>query len=171
MVHHNGKFYVYGGQGDITNALMEIDTNTWKVTYKKTILNEILESHTAQMHNSKMIVYGGYMSSTINDNLLIYNTENCSWSKMPVIGPPNRSSHTSTIIDNNMYVFGGRNEYGVRLSDLWILNLLNYKWENVITDYIPKVFNLLVKIRAHCSRLPKQDLHIWRNILALRTLK
>jgi N-acetylneuraminic acid mutarotase len=151
MVHHNGKFYVYGGQGDITNALMEIDTNTWKVTYKKTILSEILESHTAQIYDSKMIIYGGYTSNSINENLLIYNTENSSWSKIPINGPPNRSSHTSTVIDNNMYVFGGRNEYGVRLNDLWILNLLNYKWESVITEYIPKVFNLLGEIRAHCS--------------------
>ena len=48
--------------------------------------------------------------------------------------PLERTSHSSCILNNNLYIFGGVKKDGNFLNDLWSFDLENYYWTKISTD-------------------------------------
>ena len=48
--------------------------------------------------------------------------------------PLERTSHSSCILNNNLYIFGGVKKDGNFLNDLWSFDLENYIWTKISTD-------------------------------------
>jgi len=45
--------------------------------------------------------------------------------------PTPRSGHSSCIFENNMYVFGGKDDDNNKLNDLWKLDLTTLVWTEI----------------------------------------
>jgi len=46
-------------------------------------------------------------------------------------GPPERSSHSATIKDGLMYVFGGKDTENEKLGDFWVYDISNQSWSEI----------------------------------------
>jgi len=116
--------------------------------------------HTSNIYdNTQLIIFGGFHSAThrLND-LWIFNIVDYSWRQphpehnkesstpcqlannaWPNV-PPARGAHTSTIIGENMYVFGGYGGQGYSrrdLDDLYALNIETMVWSKVQAKGVP----------------------------------
>ena len=88
-----------------------------------------------------MYIYGGCkFPNNSEEPMLFYNDLWCfdpaefSWNCIVTENAPSRSSHTSEIINNILYIIGGSNETGP-FADIWQLNMDSangFKWENAI---------------------------------------
>ena len=116
--------------------------------------------HTANIYdNTQLIIFGGFHTAThrLNDlwifNIVDYSYRqphpehskeaaiscqlvNTAWSNVP----PARGAHSSTIIGENMYVFGGYGGQGYsrrELDDLYVLNLETMVWAKITAKGVP----------------------------------
>jgi len=100
--------------------------------------------HTAQLYNKEVYIFGGKLDQDgekiyFNDIHCI-DTLNFEWkSIMPRSSiPPNRAHHGSCIIDNKMFIFGGKVKQQY-LDDLWIFHLDTQIWSKVDTyGFVPR---------------------------------
>ena len=79
-----------------------------------------------------MIIFGGTTEPKVySDALYFVDTETYNWRQLELRNsPPAMSSHTAVVLDNRMYVYGGRNE-GTVFSELWCLDLTDLEWTRV----------------------------------------
>ncbi|EGT59834.1 CBN-HCF-1 protein [Caenorhabditis brenneri] len=156
------KIYTFGGMieyGKYTNDVYELTTTRWewRRMNTKTIGNELPpaprlgHSFVISEKNQKAYVFGG-LCNDLNDNrrnlprymndfhvLNLANAPNTvTWEKPETHGTPPkaRESHTAVIYENDkvsrMVVYGGMD--GVRLGDLWYLDLNTYEWQEIKFD-------------------------------------
>ena len=93
--------------------------------------------HTAQLYNNMIIIHGGWDGFKVLDDLvfieILSNMDKVeirtSVPKNQI--PPARQFHTSSIIDDKMYIFGG-GDGKYWLNDLLIFNLKTYEWEGPV---------------------------------------
>ena len=110
------------------NAVTVIDTKGTKPSPRY--------GHSAIIWKNKMIVFGGYDSSSLASNelfeynlgiydLCIYNIpESYTWSLIQASTPlpAGRFTHGCCVVDNEMFIFGGISD-NTPLNDVWSLNL------------------------------------------------
>jgi len=88
--------------------------------------------HTACEFNKQLVIFGGeqqfnttlHIRDCLND-VHLYNLEKSEWK---YIKPPSnhlqpRRYHTAAVFDKSMYIYGGINNEGIYMRDLWALNL------------------------------------------------
>ena len=88
--------------------------------------------HTTVVYNDKFYVFGGKNSSNqLLNNIVVYDPKADSFTA-PQINPENspqpRMYHAACVIDDRMFIYGGKNSKGMILDDLWELNLDTMKW-------------------------------------------
>ena len=98
-----------------------------------------LDSHSACLYEDGpaawMVVFGGYSAGERTNGVFTLNLVNEQWKRAQTSnGPGPRSSHTAVVFQNHMYVFGGTNEEGEKLNELWRLDLRTYFWENIVGE-------------------------------------
>lgn len=136
------------------------------------------ESHSAVAHinsegKSRLIVFGGMSGCRLGD-LWILDTATMSWSECIVGGiqPLPRSLHTSTVVGDKMYVFGGwvpmvmeNNKFGTHekewkcTNQLACLNLKKMVWENLSQDSSEE--NMPKARAGHCAVRVNERIYIW----------
>lgn len=79
--------------------------------------------------NTKLILFGGHSGTTHLQDLLIFDTDELSWSEVAILGSPPKGlrGHTANLIGQNIYIFGGYDGTG-RSNDLYIYNVNLNKW-------------------------------------------
>jgi len=92
--------------------------------------------HTAEIFGNKIYVFAGVDDkNTLLNELWSLDLENFRWTKCEQKGniPSPRLGHASAIIDNKMYIFGGRTNIKPleRMNDLFCLDLDNLHWSQV----------------------------------------
>ena len=127
------KLYIMCGliENEQTNCVSVIDLNTMMARVIKPKNAEFLDSHTAVLMSSgKILVYGGYREAYKSGQLYLYDTEKNYWEKLKPKGssPAPRASHSAVFYDAKMYIFGGTNEDGDRLKDLWAFTYTSKTW-------------------------------------------
>jgi len=146
IVQVNGYLYICGGRGN-KNQMAE----TWKGSILENQWNPIGEltfparyKHSLVVNRNLIICFGGKTPSQSHLNdvwILDTMADNPKWSPVTTTGPlPDpRIEHSSSLYDNRMFVFGGRNG-NVFLNDLWCLNLDKWSWEKIEIkgDVIPR---------------------------------
>ncbi|XP_024915340.1 host cell factor 1b isoform X6 [Cynoglossus semilaevis] len=135
------------------------------------------ESHTAVVTgshgSSKLIIYGGMSGCRLGD-LWMLDIDTMTWSKPSLSGssPLPRSLHSTTVIKNKMYVFGGwvplvmddvkvatHEKEWKCTNSLACLNLNTLGWETVLMDSEEEK---IPRARAgHCSVAINSRLYIW----------
>jgi len=87
--------------------------------------------HTVSAHGKYVYLFGGRNDNYPCNNLYVFDTQTYKWSRPSVTGdiPAARDGHSSCVIDNNMYIFGGYEETNFRFGlDVYRLNLTTMHW-------------------------------------------
>nr|XP_036675760.1 host cell factor isoform X2 [Drosophila suzukii] len=136
------------------------------------------ESHTGISFASKgsgnlnLLIYGGMSGCRLGD-LWLLDTDTMTWSKPRTLGqaPLPRSLHSSTMIANKMYVFGGWvplviNDSKSTTEREWkctntlaVLDLETMTWDNVTLDTVEE--NVPRARAGHCAVGIQSRLYVW----------
>ncbi|KAH8316207.1 hypothetical protein KR067_002171 [Drosophila pandora] len=136
------------------------------------------ESHTGISFSCKntgklnLLIYGGMSGCRLGD-LWLLDTDSMTWSKPRTLGQPPlpRSLHSSTMIANKMYVFGGWvplviNDSKSTTEREWkctntlaVLNLDTMAWDNITLDTIEE--NVPRARAGHCAVGIQSRLYVW----------
>lgn len=145
FVPYIDKIIVFGGSGRFGkyNTLYTLDFNglepnwTLKETSKTAPIARI--NHTLVNNDKFCYLFGGetsgYMTSFSNEFYEL-NCDNWSWKKLPN-GPQERAGHSSVIVDDYLYIYGGYNSE-TTFSDLWKYNFKTEEWKKLDLISQPK---------------------------------
>eukprot|EP01063_Lacrimia_lanifica_P029269 TRINITY_DN4426_c0_g1_i2.p1 TRINITY_DN4426_c0_g1~~TRINITY_DN4426_c0_g1_i2.p1 ORF type:complete len:458 (+),score=150.74 TRINITY_DN4426_c0_g1_i2:158-1531(+) len=117
-VVYGKKMLVFGGR-DSDGVCCEdfhefhLEANVWRKLEKNHPLL-MRARHSAVVHNDSIIIFGGWDGRKKRNDLCVYNLDN---NKITVVHdneesnahlPCRRECHTTVVVDNNLYLFGGR---------------------------------------------------------------
>lgn len=153
-VAYKNCVYMWGGRNDeaLCSNLYRFDVKTlqWEHITTKGVKPEARDGHSASIIGNKMYIFGGYIEGLrrYSQDLYCLNLDTMVWKYVNTTGktPEYRDFHSSVIIDNKLYIFGGRSDVsaprytGLNLYDstMYILNLDTKKWETArSTGQIP----------------------------------
>jgi len=119
------KMWVIGGS-DVTGRLNDVWQSTDGVTWTQVTANAPFakrSSHTSVVFDDKLWVIGG--SDRVNGENIKFNdvwqsSDGINWAQVTAEAPfSKRSSHTSVVFDNKIWVIGGFDGNSDRLNDVW----------------------------------------------------
>lgn len=90
--------------------------------------------HTADSYEDKIYVFRGGDGRDYLNDLHELNTTTLHWRNVQDVGgmrPPPRANHSSSIIQHNLYIFGGW-DGSKRLNDLFVFSLQDFLWSQVV---------------------------------------
>ncbi|KAL2891115.1 Tip elongation aberrant protein 1 [Ceratocystis lukuohia] len=140
------KIYIFGGQveGFFMNDLCAFDlnqlqspTNKWEVLISNTELSSTPSTmpsprtnHTVVTFNDKLYLFGGTNGYEWFNDVWCYDPTTNKWSQLDCIGyiPVSREGHAAALVDDVMYIFGGRTEEGTDLGDLAAFRITTKRW-------------------------------------------
>ncbi|TVY14696.1 Tip elongation aberrant protein 1 [Lachnellula arida] len=139
------KIYVFGGQveGYFMNDLVAFDlnalqvpTNRWEMLIRTTDDGAVpgvppaRTNHTIVTYNEKLYLFGGTNGYQWFNDVWCYDPQTNTWSSLDCIGyiPAPREGHAAAIVDDVMYIFGGRTEEGTDLGDLAAFRISSRRW-------------------------------------------
>ncbi|KAI4866169.1 hypothetical protein F4820DRAFT_265571 [Hypoxylon rubiginosum] len=141
------KIYIFGGQveGYFMNDLAAFDlnqlqmpNNRWEILTENTETGGALQgkappartNHSMITYNDKMYLFGGTNGFQWFNDVWCYDPAASKWSQQDCIGyiPVPREGHAASLVDDVMYVFGGRTEEGVDLGDLAAFRISSRRW-------------------------------------------
>ncbi|KAL9603564.1 MAG: hypothetical protein Q9219_001067 [cf. Caloplaca sp. 3 TL-2023] len=141
------KIYVFGGQveGYFFNDLWAFDLNALQNSHSKwdLLIPNSAEggppegqippartNHTTITWNEKLYLFGGTNGSQWFNDVWAYDARQPAWTQLDCIGyiPTPREGHSAALVDDVMYIFGGRTEDGTDLGDLAAFKITSRRW-------------------------------------------
>lgn len=134
------KFYVFGGQvdGEFLNDLWSFDLNSLRTKAVWELIEPNSTSprpshrtgHVMVSYGEKLVVFGGTDSQYHYNDTWTYDTASRTWAELHCIGfiPSPREGHSAALVDDVVYVFGGRSVDGKDLGDLGAFKISNQRW-------------------------------------------
>jgi len=105
-----------------------------------------IESHSAVIFEDeiwpKILIFGGYSKGRFCNDIYTYDIYKEEWKKIEQGEkiPEPRIAHAVCVYNGNMYLFGGKTQDAKHLNDLWVYNIKENIWNQIIPDgEIPKV--------------------------------
>nr|CCC93729.1 conserved hypothetical protein [Trypanosoma congolense IL3000] len=89
--------------------------------------------HTIVVYKGNTVLFGGVGPGNVYSPSLFFNAKmTLQWKERRGVGivPAGRANHSSILLDNKMYVFGGHRDREV-FDDLFVLNLDTLRWEKL----------------------------------------
>ncbi|WWC70663.1 uncharacterized protein I206_104614 [Kwoniella pini CBS 10737] len=135
-----GRFYVFGGQADgaFMNDLWMYDikqlsgtTHKWEQIQYTTPAPPRRTGHIfVAGNNGKLYLFGGTDGNYHYNDTWSFDVNTGAWTELSCIGyiPLPREGHAAAIVDDTIYVFGGRDVKGKDLGDLAAFKLSNQRW-------------------------------------------
>uniref|UniRef100_A0A8B9H6U8 Multiple EGF-like-domains 8 n=1 Tax=Astyanax mexicanus TaxID=7994 RepID=A0A8B9H6U8_ASTMX len=132
------SFYMFGGF-DLNRALGDLveydfSTNKWEKKLH-VVAPSPRHSHTAVEWQGNMVIYGGELSNhSLASDVWIYRPQQDKWEQLGqsfAPGAPRLANHAAAVVDNYLYVFGGRTEEDMFSSSLYRFQLWSKVWETV----------------------------------------
>nr|XP_033770020.1 multiple epidermal growth factor-like domains protein 8 isoform X2 [Geotrypetes seraphini] len=132
-------FYIFGGL-DLNSALGDLvlynfTSNAWE---RKMLRPSPLprHSHVAVEWNGTLIIFGGEVAGgSLANDVWIYSPQRDKWQEILLLNSqklPGLASHAAAVVDNWLYVFGGRTQTDLFSSQMLRIHLQTWKWEQVI---------------------------------------
>lgn len=93
-----------------------------------------LKNHSAVIYKEQIIIFGGYNGKDNLNKTFIYDIDKDKWKLQKTNGdiPYGRNGHTSTVVNDKMYVIGGwLGEGDVASDEVYTLDLVDYTWLKV----------------------------------------
>ena len=164
MTLYDNKLYIFGGLNNSSLGDLWINDFTSKLNYKIdnfswTIINTRVEplpryGHTAVLYKKEIYIYGGSTDITFigREDIVIYDIEKKRFKiEEKTFNKANfkwRRNHTADMVGNHMVIYGGIDDMGNILDDLWALDLnLTLRWNFIDTKGKQKA------LAHHCSTL------------------
>ncbi|KAJ7492803.1 hypothetical protein FB451DRAFT_1389152 [Mycena latifolia] len=133
------KFIVFGGQvdGEFLNDLWSFDLNslrtraTWELCEPASSERPAQRTgHACITFENRIIVFGGTDGQYHYNDTWTFDLTTRKWSELQCIGfiPSPREGHAAALVDDVIYVFGGRGVDGKDLSDLAAFKISNQRW-------------------------------------------
>ncbi|KAG6832512.1 hypothetical protein H0H92_000141 [Tricholoma furcatifolium] len=132
------RFIVFGGQvdGEFLNEMWSFDLNSlrtkaaWEFIEPSEKVPAGRTGHVCVSFGNRIIMFGGTDGKYHYNDTWSYDIQTQQWSELLCIGyiPVEREGHAAAIIDDVMYIFGGRGVEGKDLNDLCALKLSNQRW-------------------------------------------
>ncbi|GAB1311644.1 Negative regulator of mitotic exit [Madurella fahalii] len=141
------KIYIFGGQveGYFMNDLSAFDlnqlqmpNNRWEMLLPSTDNGgppqgkapPARTNHSMVTFNDKLYLFGGTNGFQWFNDVWCYDPTTNLWSQLDCIGyiPSPREGHAAALVDDVMYVFGGRTEEGADLGDLAAFRITTRRW-------------------------------------------
>jgi hypothetical protein len=135
LVGHENKAYLFGGSnlGKDNEKLFEFDIGSceWKVIKPVSTENPLpRDEHCAVLWNDIMVVFGGNVRGFKSNDVWFYHIKENKWEEVKITDcPPERSNHAYAILDDTLYIFGGKCVDNNKLKDIWALDLNSKKWK------------------------------------------
>ncbi|OCF30994.1 hypothetical protein I316_07401 [Kwoniella heveanensis BCC8398] len=135
-----GKFYVFGGQADgaFMNDLWMYDlkqlsgsSHRWEqIRYAGPPPPSRTGHILVAGNNGKLYLFGGTDGNYHYNDTWAFDLVTRVWTELSCIGyiPLPREGHAAAIVDDTIYVFGGRDVKGKDLGDLAAFKLSNHRW-------------------------------------------
>ena len=147
----NDKYYIIGGNDKYIRQspfiyIYSINDNVLKkIRIEKNGDICYLAMHSANYYQAQdeIILFGGYSEGEMLNSIFKYNINSDEITKVDYSEedknniPSPRTGHTSFIINNDLYIFGGSMKDGRLLNDLWKLDLKKIKWSMIKTENPP----------------------------------
>lgn len=137
----NDQMYIFGGTDGTNefNRTIVISLNTMAsriIEPEKKDCPPPLDSHSAVLYEDGtaawMIVFGGFAIGHRSNSVYSLNLSNEKWKMAHTTqAPRGRSNHSAIVYKDHMYIFGGTNDEGEKMNDLWKLDLRTYAWEEI----------------------------------------
>ena len=127
FLSHTNCLYIFGGftLNNILNDLMKFcfDENHWeKITQMEPWPDGCYE-HAIVAYKDGFYMFGGVSDNgTYSNELWYYNASSVSWrlcAENSTVQPRKLSGHTLTLVEDELYVFGGKSEDGSFWSDIY----------------------------------------------------
>ncbi|KAI9781359.1 MAG: Negative regulator of mitotic exit [Peltula sp. TS41687] len=141
------KLYIFGGQveGYFFNDLVAFDLNTLQVPgnqWEFLIPNSAdggpppgqiplaRTNHTMVTYADKLFLFGGTDGTQWFNDVWTYDPRTNKWTQLDSIGhiPLPREGHAAALVDDVMYILGGRTEEGNDLGDLAAFRISSKRW-------------------------------------------
>ncbi|KAF8317991.1 galactose oxidase [Clavulina sp. PMI_390] len=136
------KFYVYGGQegdtffDDMWSFDLDSCKSTWSPLWERVTIQPGAPSpsrrtgHAMITYEGKIYLFGGTDGKYHYNDTWCYDPMTDQWNNLTCIGfiPSPRESHAAAIVDDTMYIFGGRGVDGKDLGDLAAFKISNQRW-------------------------------------------
>ncbi|KAF8632976.1 hypothetical protein AX15_001573 [Amanita polypyramis BW_CC] len=133
------KFFVFGGQADGTffDDLWVFDLNslrtraTWELQEPSTPDRPARRTgHICVTHDNHIIIFGGTDGQYHYNDTWSYDISTRKWTELQCIGfiPMAREGHAAALVDDVIYIFGGRGVDGKDLNDLAAFKISNQRW-------------------------------------------
>ncbi|WVR06271.1 hypothetical protein IAU60_003301 [Kwoniella sp. DSM 27419] len=135
-----GRFYVFGGQADgaFMNDLwmydikqLSGDKHKWEQIKYATPPPPRRTGHIfVAGNNGKLYLFGGTDGNYHYNDTWSFDLATNTWTELSCIGyiPLPREGHAAAIVDDTIYIFGGRDVKGKDLGDLAAFKLSNQRW-------------------------------------------
>ncbi|KAF8274017.1 hypothetical protein EI94DRAFT_1768885 [Lactarius quietus] len=134
------KFFIFGGQvdGEFLNDMWAFDLNslksrpTWE-SYEPAPGNDKpprRTGHASVTHGDRILIFGGTDGRYHYNDTWMFDVTTRKWTELQCTGyiPSPREGHAAALVDDVMYVFGGRGVDGTDLSDLTAFKLSTQRW-------------------------------------------
>ncbi|KAJ5073642.1 kelch domain-containing protein [Anaeramoeba ignava] len=136
-IHNN--IYVWGGYDEITwfqeVYIFDTQNDNWsKSQSTSSSLPEGRYSFSMIPYKKKFYIFGGVPSNQRRFNdLWSFDIESNEWEEIKPKGkiPFARSSHSSLLHNDKMYIFGGLGKNIIRRNDLWYFDFFNNYWVEI----------------------------------------
>ncbi|KAJ5888439.1 hypothetical protein N7495_008480 [Penicillium taxi] len=141
------KLYVFGGQVDgfFFNDLIAFDlnqlqnpANKWELLIQNSHeggppegqIPPARTNHTIVGYNDKLFLFGGTNGVRWFNDVWCFDPRLNTWSEIDCVGfiPTPREGHASALVNDVMYVFGGRTDEGQDLGDLSAFRISTRRW-------------------------------------------
>ncbi|XP_014242265.1 uncharacterized protein LOC106662584 [Cimex lectularius] len=140
-VAYKDSIYVFGGEVGFSACneaplwVYNVKNNNWRKVRggKGATVPKGRRGHSALVHRSTMVIYGGYrdLKGSCNE-LWVFHFETESWHLLSNgrVSPPARHKHSMVIHDSSIWIFGGMTDLQER-SDLWRFDTVRKLWLQV----------------------------------------
>ena len=138
------KLFLFGGQFDdlFFNDLYSFNLASfrktdshWDVIKPETFSPPPMSNHVMCTFDNKLYVFGGVTVAGLLNDIFMYDPTINDWKF--IVGKPGRAQdgipkprqeHSCLVYKNLMCIYGGKDEEGFYLSDLWFFNFMSQKW-------------------------------------------
>ncbi|XP_014272328.1 uncharacterized protein [Halyomorpha halys] len=146
-VSYKDSIYVFGGEIGFSACneaplwVYNIKNNSWKKvrSCKAATVPKGRRGHTALVHRSTMIIYGGYQDLRgSSSELWVFHFESESWHLISngKSSAPARHKHSMVIHDGSIWIYGGMTDLQEK-SELWKFDTVRKSWTQVKSKMNP----------------------------------
>ncbi len=150
-----GRYYLFGGKFQDQRfyspvECFEIDKLAWRSCPDSLSENRI--EHTTNLIDAYLVVFGGYESQRIFNDIKIFDLESNLWLMIQVknSGPSHRYGHASIIFKESLFIFGGMDKQKP-LNDLWRFNFADSTYRSLTPSWNQVAYLGIIPPLFRCS--------------------